>query len=55
MAGPFTPTIPADLVEQSKLPALGYRSAQEALAERFHVAPRLLTALNPGAQFIAGE
>ena len=55
VAGPFTPNIPADLVEQSKLQALGYRSAQEALAEKFHVAPALLTALNPGAQFTAGE
>jgi len=55
VAGPFTPDIPADLVEQSKLPALGYRSAQEALAEKFHVAPALLSSLNPGAQFVAGE
>jgi lipoprotein-anchoring transpeptidase ErfK/SrfK len=55
VAGPFTPNIPADLLEQSKLPALVYRSAQEALAEKFHVAPALLAALNPGAQFTAGE
>jgi lipoprotein-anchoring transpeptidase ErfK/SrfK len=55
VAGPFTPNIPADLVEQSKLPALGYRSAQEALAEKFHVAPALLASLNPGAQYTAGE
>ena len=55
VAGPFTANIPADLVEQSKLPALGYRSAQEALAEKFHIAPALLAALNPGAQFTAGE
>src|SRR5262245_54787637 len=28
-AGPFTENIPTDLVEQSKLPALGYRSVVE--------------------------
>ena len=55
VAGPFTPNIPADLVEQSKLQALGYRSAQEAIAEKFHVAPALLATLNPGATFAEGE
>ena len=56
VAGPFTPKIPADLVEQSKLEALGYQSALEALGERFHASPALLTALNPAATFAkAGE
>ena len=56
VAGPFTPTIPADLMEQAKLSALGYRTALEALAERVHASPSLLTALNPGATFTnAGE
>ena len=56
MAGPFTPEIPADLVEQSKLKALGYRTPLEALAEKFHASPALLRQLNPGATFDrAGE
>lgn len=56
VAGPFTGDIPDDLVEQSKLPALGYRSPLEALAERYHASPALLRSLNPGATFDrAGE
>ena len=56
VAGPFTPQIPTDLVDQSKLDALGYQSPLEALSERFHVSPELLTTLNPGATFVtAGE
>jgi lipoprotein-anchoring transpeptidase ErfK/SrfK len=55
VAGPFTPEIPADLVEQSKLKALNYRSALEAVAEKFHASPQLLQQLNPGASFNAGE
>ena len=56
IAGPFTPAIPADLVEQSKLGALGYRNALEAIAERFHASPQWLEKLNPGADFSrAGE
>ena len=54
-AGPFTGPIPKDLVEQSKVPALGYETLLERLAERFHAAPSLLQRLNPGAQFAAGE
>jgi lipoprotein-anchoring transpeptidase ErfK/SrfK len=53
--GPFTREIPEDLVEQARLPELGYRSALEALAERFHSTPALLERLNPGARFTAGE
>ena len=55
VAGPFTPDIPADLMAQSQLKALGYRDALEAIAERFHASPRLLQQLNPGARFAAGE
>lgn len=54
-AGPFEPEIPSDLVEQSKLKTLGYRTLLEALAERFHATPALLQRLNPGAKFVAGE
>ncbi len=53
VAGPFLNTIPSDLMEQSKLPALGYRSVVEALAERFHTTPELLQSLNPSATFTA--
>lgn len=48
--GPFV-RVPRDLIEQAKLPALGYESPVEALGERFHVAPAVLRALNPGANF----
>jgi len=47
VAGPFTP-IPQDMLEKSKLPALGYTSAIEALGEKFHSSPALLRQLNPG-------
>ena len=54
-AGPFAAAIPPDLIEQSKLPSLDYTSPLEALAERFHVAPALLTSLNPGIAIEAGQ
>ena len=54
-AGPFVPNIPEDMVEKSKLPALGYANLLEALGERFHASPALLKALNPSATFAAGE
>ncbi len=47
VAGPFE-QLPEDLVERSKLPALGYTSVDEALGERFHASPGLLASLNPG-------
>ena len=47
VAGPFI-AVPEDMMEKSKLAALGYVSVQEALGERFHVAPDLLALLNPG-------
>jgi lipoprotein-anchoring transpeptidase ErfK/SrfK len=56
IAGPFTPAIPTDLVEQSKLGSLGYRNALEAIAERFHANPQWLQKQNAGAAFSrAGE
>jgi lipoprotein-anchoring transpeptidase ErfK/SrfK len=55
VAGPFVDSIPPDLMAQSKLPALGYTSALEALAERFHTTPKLLQTLNPAATFGADE
>ncbi|AXQ28463.1 murein L,D-transpeptidase [Solimonas sp. K1W22B-7] len=54
-AGPYQ-TIPEDMMEKAALPALGYRSAEEALAERFHIKPELLRRLNPDRDFArAGE
>ena len=43
--------IPEDMMDQAKLPSLGFESIKEALGERFHVAPSLLETLNPGADF----
>ena len=55
VAGPFRP-IPNDMMEKSKLPALGYSSVLEGLGERFHASPALLERLNPGKNFgRAGE
>jgi lipoprotein-anchoring transpeptidase ErfK/SrfK len=53
-AGPYGP-IPADMMEKSTLPALGYTSLLEALAERFHASPALLEQLNPGVTFAADQ
>lgn len=54
-AGPYI-EIPTDLVARSELTALGFRSADEALGERFHASPALLLALNPGKRLdLAGE
>jgi len=53
--GPFEERIPRSLVEQAKLPSLGYQSATEEIAERFHVSPALLSKLNDGAPVAAGK
>jgi lipoprotein-anchoring transpeptidase ErfK/SrfK len=50
-AGPYTPVIPKDYAEMAKLDRLNFSSPVEALAERFHMDPALLQALNPGAAF----
>jgi lipoprotein-anchoring transpeptidase ErfK/SrfK len=50
LAGPFQP-VPEDMMEKAALPALGYLSALEGLAEKFHASPALLLQLNPGAEF----
>ncbi len=50
VAGPFLP-IPEDMMEKAALPALGYGSALEALAENFHASPKLLVKINPGKAF----
>ena len=50
VAGPFV-TIPDDIMEKARLPALSYGSPLEAIAERYHCAPGLLRTLNPAAAF----
>lgn len=49
VSGPFY-KVPTDMMEQAKLPALGYTSVLEELGERFHSSPKLLKDLNPGKQ-----
>jgi lipoprotein-anchoring transpeptidase ErfK/SrfK len=46
-AGPFY-AIPKGAAEQAKMPALGYESLDEKLAERFHTTIDTLKQLNPG-------
>ena len=53
--GPFTAQIPVRLEEQADLPALAYRSVLERLAERFHGSPALLSSMNRGVTFVAGQ
>jgi putative peptidoglycan binding protein len=48
--GPFV-MIPKDLMEQAKLPALDYQSPLEALGEKFHTNPTLLSRLNENQDF----
>lgn len=55
LKGPFEKRIPSDLLQQAKLPALGYRSPVEQLAERFHVSPALLEQLNHNAPLTEGR
>ena len=53
--GPFEKTIPRQLVDQAKLPALEYQSPIEAIAERFHTSPALIQQLNPNLRLAAGQ
>ncbi|MSO57191.1 MAG: murein L,D-transpeptidase [Acidobacteria bacterium] len=55
VVGPFIGKMPRDLMESSKLEALGYTTALEALAERFHSSQAFLRKVNPGAKWAAGE
>lgn len=54
VAGPYM-ELPKDAMELAKLPKLGYQSMVEALAERFHMSPRLLLEMNKGRAGNAGE
>lgn len=56
VAGPFLHKLPAKMEDMKDIPKLGYTSAREALAEKFHMSEQLLAALNPGRHFDrAGE
>jgi len=54
LKGPFE-KLPKRLEDQAKLPALGYQSPMELIAERYHAAPGLIVQLNPGLNFVAGR
>ncbi|WP_276122128.1 L,D-transpeptidase family protein [Pararhizobium qamdonense] len=47
--------IPKDYAQMAQMKYLGYATATEALAERFHMGEDLLKALNPQAKFVDGE
>jgi peptidoglycan hydrolase-like protein with peptidoglycan-binding domain len=51
----IVPPIPGDYAEQARRDFLGYTSVREELGERFHMDEKLLAALNPTAQWVAGE
>jgi lipoprotein-anchoring transpeptidase ErfK/SrfK len=54
-AGPFIERLPDDMMETAKLPAVGYTSLLEELAERFHTTPAFLQQLNPAVTFAADQ
>ncbi len=51
----ITAPTPDDYAEKAQMEFLGYASVSELVAERFHMDEKLLVALNPDAQFAAGE
>jgi lipoprotein-anchoring transpeptidase ErfK/SrfK len=46
--GPFARKIPRDFEGMASLPRLGYRSAAQLLAEKFHTSEEVIKLLNPG-------
>nr|WP_314444027.1 L,D-transpeptidase [uncultured Sphingomonas sp.] len=47
--------VPAGMTAQASLDHLGYETASEALAEKFHMSEAFFKRLNAGASFAAGE
>ena len=47
--------VPNSMEAQASLDHLGYETAAEALAEKFHMSQAFLVQLNPSATFVAGE
>ena len=54
VAGPFL-EVPEEMMEKATLPALGYSSPLEAISEKFHTSPKLVTRLNPGKALNSGD
>ena len=50
VAGPYA-KVPHDMRQRAAMPVLGYESLREALGERFHMSPALLSELNRGRAF----
>jgi lipoprotein-anchoring transpeptidase ErfK/SrfK len=50
-AGPYVASIPEDYSKKAQLPAMGYTSTTEMLAERFHMDENYLKSLNPNIDF----
>ncbi|GLS17181.1 murein L,D-transpeptidase [Labrys miyagiensis] len=51
LRGPFTKRIPVKFEAMAHLRRLGYRNVEEELAEKFHISPELLKAMNPRERF----
>jgi lipoprotein-anchoring transpeptidase ErfK/SrfK len=51
LRGPFIEKIPNKMEKMKNLPLLAYRTPKEELAEKFHMSPELLSALNPKEKF----
>ena len=49
--GPFNKSIPTSFEKKAELKNLNFTGPRELLAEKFHIAPALLTRLNPKASF----
>jgi lipoprotein-anchoring transpeptidase ErfK/SrfK len=49
--GPFIGHLPSDFYAQSKLGYMGYTNPEQEIAERFHMSPGLIEAMNPGADY----
>jgi len=55
VGGPLLASIPESMADKAKLDTLSYTSIEEALSEKYHTTPKLLRALNPGADFAPGH
>ncbi|WP_396592904.1 L,D-transpeptidase [Brevundimonas sp. R86498] len=51
VAGPFIGSVPDSMEAMGRLDSVGYATAREAVAEKFHMSEALLSALNPGVDF----
>ncbi|WP_409363486.1 L,D-transpeptidase family protein [Bradyrhizobium liaoningense] len=51
VSGPFLKKLPSRMEDMKDIPKLGFTSAREALAEKFHMSEQLLSVLNPAQHF----